>query len=356
MLKRKKILISTYTFLPDIGGVATNKLTMASALLESGCEVKVVTNTECATEDDFPFEVIRSPGPRQIINIYRWADIILFSNLSIKLAWPAIFTKSRLGLCHHSSSAFDKDISKLKFTFLRNILEKAIVKKAVHFPNSVFTKKSGGEMLSKYPSHILYPIAEYEKIPDQVKDLFMEKKDAVFVGRLEEEKGILFLIDNMALIKATLCVEKLIVAGDGSLFEELKNRNIEDVEFLGAIDLKGVERVITQCSFALVPSIWEEPFGQTAVQGLALGAAVVVSDRGGLPEAVGDCAAKFNYEDPTSFEKALVEARLTRDHCESSVGYRNEYFEKVDRHLQTFNSESMAKIVLDAFEEPINKH
>lgn len=38
----------------------------------------------------------------------------------------------------------------------------------------------------------------------------------------------------------------------------------------------------------VVPSVWPEPFGQVAVEGLAAGVPVVASDTGGLPEILGD--------------------------------------------------------------------
>ena len=39
----------------------------------------------------------------------------------------------------------------------------------------------------------------------------------------------------------------------------------------------------------VVPSIWEEPFGIVALEGIACCETVIVTNRGGLPEAVGPC-------------------------------------------------------------------
>jgi glycosyltransferase involved in cell wall biosynthesis len=41
-------------------------------------------------------------------------------------------------------------------------------------------------------------------------------------------------------------------------------------------------------SVLAVPSTWDEPFGMVALEGLASGCRVVVTNRGGLPEAVGN--------------------------------------------------------------------
>ena len=39
----------------------------------------------------------------------------------------------------------------------------------------------------------------------------------------------------------------------------------------------------------VIPSLWDEPFGIVALEGLACCGTVISSNRGGLPEAVGDC-------------------------------------------------------------------
>lgn len=46
-------------------------------------------------------------------------------------------------------------------------------------------------------------------------------------------------------------------------------------------------RVLGEMDIVLVPSQWQEPFGRVAVEALQAGACVLVSDAGGLPEAVG---------------------------------------------------------------------
>ena len=50
-----------------------------------------------------------------------------------------------------------------------------------------------------------------------------------------------------------------------------------------------------RAAIAVAPSRWQEPFGMTALEAMASGAALVCSRRGGLPEVAGDCAL---YADP----------------------------------------------------------
>ena len=52
-----------------------------------------------------------------------------------------------------------------------------------------------------------------------------------------------------------------------------------------------------RAAIAVTPSRWPEPFGMTALEAMAHGAALICSRRGGLPEVAGDCAL---YADPDS--------------------------------------------------------
>jgi glycosyltransferase involved in cell wall biosynthesis len=64
-------------------------------------------------------------------------------------------------------------------------------------------------------------------------------------------------------------------------------------------------------AIVVVPSRWPEPFGLTALEAMACGAAVLCSPRGGLPEVVGDAAMMIDPDDPPALAAAIV--ALARD-------------------------------------------
>lgn len=71
-----------------------------------------------------------------------------------------------------------------------------------------------------------------------------------------------------------------------------------------------VARILGQMDVVLVPSQWQEPFGRVAVEALQAGSCVLVSDAGGLPEAVGDCKALIvSAKDTDAWEKRLLEIK-----------------------------------------------
>ena len=71
--------------------------------------------------------------------------------------------------------------------------------------------------------------------------------------------------------------------------------NGADLLACGALEFAGYQTdtgpALTECDIALVPSVEPEGFGNTAVEAVLAGRPVVVSETGGLPEAVAGVAS-----------------------------------------------------------------
>lgn len=68
---------------------------------------------------------------------------------------------------------------------------------------------------------------------------------------------------------------------------------------------------MSRAAIVVVPSRWPEPFGLTALEAMACGAAVLCSPRGGLPEVTGDAAVTIDPDDPDALAAAII--ALARD-------------------------------------------
>lgn len=77
------------------------------------------------------------------------------------------------------------------------------------------------------------------------------------------------------------------------------------VELLGHMPHTAVMAAMQRAAIVAVPSRWEEPFGLTALEAMACGAALVCSRRGGLPEVAGDAAVYISVDEPNGFAAAL---------------------------------------------------
>ena len=63
---------------------------------------------------------------------------------------------------------------------------------------------------------------------------------------------------------------------------------------------------MARAAIMVVPSRWPEPFGMTALEAMACGAALAYAPRGGLPEVVGDAGLPIDPDDPDGMADALV--------------------------------------------------
>jgi glycosyltransferase involved in cell wall biosynthesis len=146
-----------------------------------------------------------------------------------------------------------------------------------------------------------------------MKDLPEESSVAVpayflFVGRLSPEKGIDVLIRAFSRLSSGTVLLKIVGSGPelGNLQALCRSLHVEDrVEFAGFRTGEELERIIGRSRAVVVPSKWKEVFGLVAIEAMASGKPVIVSDRGGLPEVVGDAGMIVPAGDDEALARAM---------------------------------------------------
>ena len=113
----------------------------------------------------------------------------------------------------------------------------------------------------------------------------------VFTGRLAREKGVGLLLRALARARDQGIRARLRIVGDGPLRPELERQTLElglrdVVEFTGWVALEGVEAQLADAWALVAPSLWAEPLGLTALEGVVRGLPVIASATGGLAETV----------------------------------------------------------------------
>jgi UDP-glucose:(glucosyl)LPS alpha-1,2-glucosyltransferase len=83
------------------------------------------------------------------------------------------------------------------------------------------------------------------------------------------------------------------------------------MEPFGYRDHAGVMAVLGRAAIAVVPSRWQEPFGLTALEAMASGAALITTRRGGLAELTEGVAVAIDPDDPAGMAEEIV--ALARD-------------------------------------------
>ena len=111
-----------------------------------------------------------------------------------------------------------------------------------------------------------------------------------FVGRLEWEKGPDLLVQAMPRVLAEFPQTRLVLAGKGSYTEHLVSM-IQELQLEESIQLAGFisdetrNELYAVADVAIFPSRYE-PFGIVALEAMAAGTSVIVSNVGGLSEVV----------------------------------------------------------------------
>jgi glycosyltransferase involved in cell wall biosynthesis/GT2 family glycosyltransferase len=133
------------------------------------------------------------------------------------------------------------------------------------------------------------------------------------LGRLTREKGVGVLLEALALEPRL----RARIAGSGPLAAELpaaaKALGVaERVELVGPIAPAEVPDFLRSVDVLSVPSLptpsWTEQFGRVAVEAMACGIPVVVSDAGALPEVVGDAGIIVPAGDAAALADGVVAA------------------------------------------------
>lgn len=129
------------------------------------------------------------------------------------------------------------------------------------------------------------------------KQLGFSKDDFVIVysGRINQDKGVSELIDAMLRIKETSNIKLMIIGG--SFFGNTNNEDFfirslkeksktleERIVFTGFIPYEDVPYYLHLADIAVLPSMWDEPFGLTIAEALAAGLPLITTRSGGIPE------------------------------------------------------------------------
>jgi glycosyltransferase involved in cell wall biosynthesis len=138
---------------------------------------------------------------------------------------------------------------------------------------------------------------------------------------------------------------RLTIVGDGperaALEKQRDDLQLQSrVEFVGQQRGQELAKLLRQHQILVVPSIWDEPFGIVALEGIACGCVVVGSAGGGLTEAIGPCGLTFPNGDAFALARAV--AGLL-----SEPGKRSRLREQASSHLARFTPGHVAAIYLN---------
>jgi UDP-glucose:(glucosyl)LPS alpha-1,2-glucosyltransferase len=138
----------------------------------------------------------------------------------------------------------------------------------------------------------------------------------LFVGRLIPEKGVDALIEALGHIAGDLPDWQVKIIGRAPernraqydrLLAGLSAGWGERLVWPGFLPHGEVLQAYAEAAITLVPSLWPEPFGRTALEAMAAGSAVIASRAGGLPEILGEAGVLLDRVTPETIAGAILD-------------------------------------------------
>lgn len=330
-----KIFFFSTVFSPSVGGIERMTETLCAEFVNLGHDVRVATLTP--GNDNFPYPVIRQPGIGKLWQLLQWCDIHIQANVALKYVLLRLITPSK-SIYNHQNAYQQDDGSRN----LLDLLKLAVARQTCGIANSHYTASRTGAshvVLNAYDDGIFYNFIPWEQ----------RDRDIVFLGRLVSQKGCDTLLESLGQLQSQGMKPNLTIVGDGPdrpMLERMSNElGLRDrVLFTGTLQGKSLADLLNRHRIMVVPSRYEEPFGIVALEGLACGCIPVVSERGGLVDAISGHGFTFPNGDATALSKVLAnvfqapEAALER-------------LATVETHLNQCSPHSVAKQYLNIFQQ-----
>jgi len=169
-----------------------------------------------------------------------------------------------------------------------------------------------------------------------------KKKWITFVGKLNKAKGFDIFAKSIVKILNKNPAWKAKIIGDEKREKiYLKHKN---AELLGFKKHDEVINIFKKTSITVACSRWDEPFGRTSLEASANGCAVIITNKGGLPETVTDAKiiSNLNEKKLTSTISLLIKDNNLRKKLQT-LSIKNFYLTNkfVSNKIDKYRSEKL---------------
>lgn len=206
--------------------------------------------------------------------------------------------------------------------------------------------------LPKEKIRTIYSGIDLDKFPVTEIPMIKRPLKILFVGRLIEKKGIMYLLKAFKEVLKEIPQAKLVIAGNGKLFGEAQDFSVQNnlqVEFLGAITHAEVQNELQTTRIFCLPSICakngnREGLPNVIKEAQLSGIPVVTSAFGGKTEGIIDGVTGFSFMEKDILTlkgyliKLLKDDLLSQSMAEKAVAFARERFDmkKCTSNLETF--------------------
>ncbi len=198
---------------------------------------------------------------------------------------------------------------------------------------------------------VCYPgVPDWPRPPRAAAD--RRREHVLFLGTLEERKNIgMLLAAYRDLVNRRPDTLPLVLAGGARpeaapWLEEIRRPPLAGrVRHVGYVAAEQRQDLFESAALLVMPSL-HEGFGMPVLEAMSLGVPVVVSDRGALPEVVGEAGLIVDPTNPDALS-AAIERMLNDEACAAAAAAKGV------RRARTFDWADTAAAVLGAFRRAV---
>lgn len=376
-----KILLHSFAFYPNIGGIETVSMFLAQRFSARGHTVTVVTQTPAQNSNDeqFNFSVVRNPSSLECRKLADKHDIVVSNGASVRFITPSLLANRPFVWIHQGyrlrgldSGWADNKWAPYDFwpsfahhkrlfgtsSAIKQMLRLLALQAAGKFVTAHVAVSKHVAKVQPLPNQIVIPNpyssetfadTTYEQA---VKELENSNATFTFLGRLVSEKGVDTLLRAFALFLASKSENdrkySLKIIGDGAERDNLKKLAAElhiseNVSWLGFRSGTDLATELSLSGICIAPSNYEEPMGVVALELMAKGKPIIVSRDGGLSESGGEACLTFSNRDPQDLSRIMMQLhddvelqhKLIRLGLQRVRDYNPEL--AIDRYLELFD-------------------
>lgn len=120
-------------------------------------------------------------------------------------------------------------------------------------------------------------------LKNKISPRYNDPETLIFLGRIEKDKGVKYLIQAFRILKKRNKYQKLVLIGSGSYADKIKKeKGLYMIGMLKVVELTKFNGIL------ILPSIWNENCSMSIIEAMAAGKVVVATDVGGNRELIQD--------------------------------------------------------------------
>ena len=264
-------------------------------------------------------------------------DVLHFHNFTLPSAWQILERSQALNILtiHANIERLKKTPGLQIFLYLSKILTQRKIDGVIGVaPLNLQLAKGFKGPKAVIPNGI--DLEEFNPRVPKLKKFLNGKINILFVGRIEERKGLIYLLKAYKILEKKFSNLRLIIIGEGPLKKDcqkyVKENNLKNVYFEDQITGKNLVSYYNSCDIFCSPAIFGESFGLVLLEAMACGKPVVAFANTGYKQFLQDkkggrfLAKNRNYKDLAEKLEILIKnPKLRKEMAEGGVKEAQNY-------------------------------